>query len=125
MMKSAGQLVVIKLKKCVNKFESIDDLELKVTDIYNSRWCIKCSTTLRRWCREFNHHNNQHFINPYTTGAKKTLPVFIENNPDIKEAITAYCTHLGDKWQSGICHMICHTKLALLAIYHKMNYIQQ
>ena len=77
--------------KSVNKFECVNDLEVKETDIYNSRWCIKWSSTLMKWYREFNHHNNQHFINPYTAGAKKTLPTFIENNRDIKEAIIAYC----------------------------------
>ena len=44
-----------------------------------------------KWYRIFNHDNNQQFVNPYTVNNSQKLPIFLDNNPDIKEAIVSYC----------------------------------
>ena len=50
-----------------------------------------------RWYRVFNHHNNhhnnQHFINPFLVSKKKKLPVPLDTNPDITEAIISFCNN--------------------------------
>ena len=44
-----------------------------------------------KWYKIFNHHNNQHFINPFCVNNKSKVPPFLDNNPDIKDAIIAHC----------------------------------
>ena len=77
----------------INKFENSHLLQANQSDNYNHRWMINCPSTLRRWYRVFNHHNNQHFINPFSLIKKKKLPALLDSNPDITEAIISFCNN--------------------------------
>ena len=46
-----------------------------------------------KWYSLYNHQNNECFINQYNTCNKKALPPFLENNPDVKDAIVIYCNN--------------------------------
>ena len=75
----------------INNFENSDQLEIHNQDNFNQRWLITSPTTLMKWYRVYNHHNSQYFINPFTVSDKKKLPIFLDNNPDIREAIISFC----------------------------------
>ena len=46
-----------------------------------------------KWYSSFNHENNEYFINQFNSCTKKSLPTFLDNNPDVKEAIITYCNN--------------------------------
>ena len=46
-----------------------------------------------KWYSLYNHENNKYFINQFNSCFKKSLPPFLDNNPDVKEAIVTYCNN--------------------------------
>ena len=75
----------------VQKFEMIDEFDFDDSCVHNSRMNIKNPKTIMKWYNNFNHINNQCFINKYSTSKKDILPPFLDNNPDITEAIISFC----------------------------------
>ena len=75
----------------IQEFESVDTEEFEKEDNYNCRWYITNPKTIMHWYHTFNHHNNQTFINQLSISDKVKYPPFLENNPDIREAIISFC----------------------------------
>ena len=75
----------------VQKFEMTDEFDFNDSCVHNSRMNIKNPKSIMKWYNNFNHINNQCFINKYSTSKKDILPPFLDNNPDITEAIISFC----------------------------------
>ena len=75
----------------INLFESSDELEFDDDDNFNQRWLISCPKTIMKWYSWFNV--NQCFVKYFKKFPKLCLPPFLDNNPDIRQAIISFCNN--------------------------------
>ena len=106
----------------INSFEHTDELEFDDDDNFNKRWVINDPKTVSKWYINFNHTNSGYFINQFNNCRAKSLPKFLDNNPDVTKAVMAYCNNnLLNLTSEGVQHYIIETCLPKLLKKRQME----